>query len=370
MINKNKVLQIIGNLNIGGAETVAMNLYRYINRDVYEFHYVVYDEIIGDYESEVYALGGMVFHVPHPRKGRVRFMKNLNSIISTKGPYVAVHSHMMFSSGMMVYVASKNKVPIRITHSHTIQNKLNVNIKTLIYEKFMRVMINKNSTACLACSKRAGEYLFGDLKFKNEGQVIPNGVDVKKFSFDLECRREIRKKYMIENEKVIGTVGHLAKVKNQEFLVRIFAKLHDKEHNVRLLIVGEGEEHENLINLINSLGIKPYVIMTGNVDNVHEYLSAMDVFVFPSKYEGLGISIIEAQANGLPCLISENIPEEVFITDLIKSLPFENIDEWIQYILKMHRVNAKQYTQIIESKGYSIEKNSDLFGELYSKGIV
>ncbi|MDV3427266.1 MAG: glycosyltransferase family 1 protein, partial [Bacillota bacterium] len=321
---KKKVLQIIGVLTVGGAETVAMNLFRYINKDIYEFHYIVFGDKIGSSEAEMINMGAKIFHVNHPSSNYFIYCRQLDQIIKENGPYEIVHSHTLFNSGFVMKIAAENGVKCRITHSHTTQNKVNSSMILKIYEKVMRYLIIKYSTHYAACSKAAGNYLFGEELFRREGIIIKNGIDAEKFKFNNDIRRIIRKDLNISDCFVIGYVGHLAAVKNLDFLLDVFKQIHMVNPSSVLLLAGDGNERIKLENKIKEFNLEANVIMTGNIVNVNEMLSAMDVFVFPSLFGGLGTALIEAQANGLPCIVSDSIPDDAIITDLIKTISLNN----------------------------------------------
>lgn len=352
---KKKVLQVIGALTIGGAETVAMNLFRYIDKNTYEFHYIVFGDKIGSCEAEMINIGAKIIHVNHLTSNYFMFYKQLEQIIKENGPYDIVHSHTLFNSGFAMKIAAKNGVKCRITHSHSIQNKVNSSLILKIYEKVMRYLIIKYSTHYAACSKAAGNYLFGEKVFRGEGIIIKNGIDALKYRFNNNIRRIIRRELNISDCFVIGHVGHFAAVKNQDFLIDVFKQIHMLNSSAVLLLVGDGNDRIKLENKIKEFGLEANVIMTGNISNVNEMLNAMDVFVFPSLYEGLGMAIIEAQANGLPCIVSDTIPDDAFITDLIKILSLNSTMElWADTIINTKRNNSNMYCEKVIEKGYDV----------------
>lgn len=352
---KNKVLQVIGILTIGGAETVAMNLFRYINKDKYEFHYIVFGDKIGSCEAEMINIGAKIFRVNPPSSNYFVYCMQLDQIIKENGPYEIVHSHTLFNSGFVMKIAAKNGVKCRVTHSHTTQNKVNGSFILKLYEKVMRYLIIKYSTHYAACSKAAGNYLFGEKLFKREGIIIKNGIDAEKYKFNCDIRRIIRKDLNISDYFVIGYVGHLAAVKNLNFLLDVFNQIHMLNPSSVLLLVGDGNERIKLENKIKEYGLEANVIMTGNIANVNEMLSAMDVFAFPSLFEGLGMALIEAQANGLPCIVSDTVPDDTFITDLIKTISLNNTTEfWADTIINAKRNNSSIYWEKVIKEGYDV----------------
>ena len=362
-----KVLHVIGGLQIGGAETVAMNIYRYINRDKYEFHYLVFGDSIGEYEEEVVSLGGKVIHVPSPSKGYRQFMKNLNRIMEVHGPYDIIHSHTLFNSGLIMYAAKKNRVSTRVTHSHSIQNSVSSSQIRKFYESFMRFVINRNATHLIGCSKGAGNFLYGGKVYQEKGIMLNNGVDVSKYRFNQTVREEIRNRLQIGKKFVIGHVGHLIAVKNQMFLLEIFKQFSLNNRDSVLLLIGDGEDREKLEEKVKEYGLDGSVIFTGNVDNVHLYLNAIDVFVFPSLYEGLPLAVVEAQANGVPCIISDSIPDDVKLTDNIESFPLkESPKAWAELIGTKRRKSAEVYADYIANLGFDVHSSMKIINKIYA----
>ena len=352
---KKKVLQVIGVLTIGGAETVAMNLFRYIDKDKFEFHYIVFGDKIGSCEGEMINIGAKIIHVNRPWPNYFMFCRQLDQIIKENGPYDIVHSHTLFNSGFVMKIAAKNGVRCRVSHSHSTQNKVNGSFILKIYEKVMRYLIIKYSTHYAACGAAAGNYLFGEKLFGGEGIIIKNGIDAEKYKFNYNIRRIIRKDLNISDCFVIGYVGHLAAVKNLDFLIDVFKQIYMLNPSAVLLLVGDGDEKIKLENKIKEFGLEENVIMTGNVSNVNEMLSAMDVFVFPSLFEGLGMALIEAQANGLPCIVSDAVPEDAFITDLIKTISLNStIKLWSDTIINAKRNNSSVYCERVIKEGYDV----------------
>lgn len=374
-MTKKKVLHVIGNLEIGGAEIVAMNYYRLIDREKYEFHYLVYSSKKGYYEDEVTALGGKVIHLNYSYSKLLSFSRKFLKLIK-KEKYDIIHSHMLFNNGIVLKLANVANIPMRISHSHSTRNKVKETKILKLYEIVMRKIINENATHFLSCSTQAGEFLYGRKKYIKNGIMIPNGIDTQKFQFNEQKRKDIRKKHMIDDDVVLlGAVGHLESVKNHQYLLDLIYELRESKYN--LLLVGDGSKYTELINKSKRLGIENQIILTGNVSNVEEYLSAMDLFLFPSLYEGFGISVIEAQANGLECLISDKIPDDVIVTELVHKLPIEekNIEQWIEEVIKRtkNRVNNRaQYMQDVIKSGFDVKEVGNnlekIYNSTYEKG--
>lgn len=348
-----KVLVIIGSLKIGGQEKVGKEIGLHIDRDKYEIHYLVFDENKEAYEQEVNKAGIQVFHFPEPSRGYIQYLKKLAELMK-KNSYDIVHAHTMFNCGWAMLLAWYMKVPCRISHSHSIKMAdHHYSILAEVYQFVMQKLIHIFGTEFIGCGKAAGEWLFGKTFFEKHGKVIYNGIDTQQFRFSSRTRDEMRKQLNLEKKFVIGHVGHFMKVKNQQFLISLMPGILERRPEAVLLLLGDGELKDKNWEYCKELGIEDKVIMAGNVSNVADYLCAMDVFVFPSLYEGMPLSVIEVQCNGLPCIISDAVPEDVFLTDLIRPLslisPKEN---WVREICGASRHDSQKYGRIMGETGF------------------
>ena len=356
------VLIVIATLRVGGAEKIARDIGINADSSRYSIDYLVYGSELGEYEDEVKRKGCRVYHIPFPKKGYISFYKELKRLFKACC-YDVVHCHTMFNSGLVLYAAKQSGVPIRIAHSHTIKKPERTSIPQGIYERLMRKAIIKNATRYVACGKEAGNWLFGKKAFAEEGSVILNGIELDLFGYQQTKRDEIRERLNISDRFVIGHVGHLAYVKNQQFLLNCMPDLLQKRGNVLLLLLGEGEDREKLEKMIDVQHLNERVKLLGNVENVNDYLNAMDVFAFPSLYEGTPLSVIEAQTNGLPCIISDRIPKDVYLSDLITPVKLEEKERWINALLSAERKSPHLYLEKIKACGLGKEK---MLSSIYS----
>lgn len=366
-----KVLIIAGKLCIGGAEKVARDIGYYADKTKYDIHYLVFGDEVHCYEQELTDVGCKIIHMDPPSDNHYKYYKSIRTLFCNE-KYDIVHSHTMFSSGWAMIAGKKCGVPVRIAHSHTIRGHEERGLIKSIYENTMRRVINKYATHCIGCGLSAGYWLFGKKEFKEKGIVIFNGIDLDSFKYDPEKRNRLREQLLLDNKFVIGHVGHFADVKNQQYLIKLLPDLIRKNKNTVLMLLGDGETNAEMKQLVKSLNVEKCVLFTGNVTNVGDYLNAMDVFAFPSKYEGMPLSLIEAQANGLPCVISEKIPKDVYLTDLITGLPIteESRDMWLNKIEVSKRVNSECYYDIIDEAGFSVNRMLAKIYDLYDGGIV
>lgn len=359
------ILHIIAQLCIGGAEKVARDIGLYADTNEYESHYVVFGDKVGEYESALTEHGCKVFHMPSPSAGYSDFMNSLKKLMR-EYDYQAVHAHTMFNAGWVMLAAKQMKVPVRVAHAHSILDN-GGGFVTKTYETLMRRLILSCATDLVACGVGAGKRLFGEKAFKQRGKLILNGIETAEFAFNTETRERMRSELGIADKFVIGHAGHLAAVKNQKFLITLMPDILKNRKNAVLLMLGEGEDRAMLEGRIAELGLQDKVIMTGNVPNVYDYLCAMDVFAFPSLFEGMPLSIVEVQANGLPCVISDRVPKDVFLTDLLTPLPIDDAAPWIDAICHAERENAESYAQVLKNGGLDVMTAVKKFYDIYER---
>ena len=328
---KYKVLHCLGQLNIGGAETLVMNVYRNIDTTKYQFDFLVFKKNKGYYDKEVVSKGSNIYILPSlSETGVIKYIKNLISFFSSHEIDV-VHCHMDWLGGFIAYAANKAGIKKIIVHSHAKQDMFSKNIVYKILIKFSKMLITKYATDCLACSKEAGESLFNE-KFA----VLFNGIDMKKYVYpDIDKIEQIKNDLHINNDYVVlGMVGSLSENKNQEFAIKLFNKYHRSNHKSKLIIVGDGSLRNYLENLTKELNIGDNVIFTGVCSDIAELMHTFDVFLLPSKTEGFGIVAIEAQACGIPSIVSTGVPKLVDMNlGLIKFKDLD-INSWLSLITK------------------------------------
>ncbi len=366
------VLQVCGSLRVGGIENVVKYIGLDLDKKKYHVDYVVFDRKTEAYEPELTAHGCKVYHISKPSNGYVHYMKNLKKIMLEK-KYDVVHCHTMFSSFWALWVAKRMKIKKRVVHSHnykTLGGKESLQHKLIVrmYEYIMRGLIRKLSTDCIACSQAAGEFFFGKKCFRCRGNLIRNGIDIDRFKYDDDKRKIIRNKYGLAENFVIGNSARFTSVKNQMFLIDMFPELLKVCPQAKMLLVGQGEQLEEVKEKCRKMGIQDKVIFPGAVMNIEDYLSAMDVYVFPSLYEGMPLSIIEVQANGLPCVISDSVPPDVFLTDLIHPLSLnDEQDKWIKTIIKAKRITPLLYAEKMKDTGFDAHQMVENIREIYER---
>ncbi|MGG3940328.1 glycosyltransferase family 1 protein [Peribacillus psychrosaccharolyticus] len=363
-----RVLNVVTKMDAAGIETLLMNFYRNIDRTKIQFDFLTHRSEKGFYDDEILGLGGKIFHIPpiNPLKHK-EYLSALDEFFNNHKEYKIVHSHINTYSMYPLRAAMKVGVPVRIAHSHISNVPLDLKTPFRIYTK---KNLKKYSTNNFACSEMAGKWLFGSEAVGRENfKKIINSIDASKYIYDEETRSRIRSQMGLEGKFVIGHIGRFNKQKNHKFLIDVFKEIYKINPNSILMLVGEGELQSSSIKDVEDLGLKENVIFTGVRSDIHELLQAMDVFVFPSLYEGLGIVAVEAQAAGLHCVVSDTIPKEAFITNLIKSISLKSsVMSWAGEILKYnnHYKRSNTYNQIF-SNDYDIKKTVLLLEDFYFK---
>ena len=361
-----RVLMVCGRLQIGGAEKIAYEIGMHCDSARIRIDYLIFFDEIGEYEAPLRKKGHRVIRMPLPAAGYGRFMVTLRKLMK-QNRYQVVHSHTMFNSGLVMAVARQMKIPVRISHAHTISSMRRTGARQ-VYEKIMRRLIVSCATDLVACGQAAGSWLYGEKTFRRRGRLIMNGVDVRNFRYDPEKRKQIREQYGLEGCFIIGHVGRMAPEKNQIFLIELLSGILQNRPDAVLLLVGDGEQREMLTAQVEKKGLSENVIMTGIRLNVQDYLDAMDVFVLPSIFEGMPLSVLEIQSNGLPCVLSQAVPKDVYQTDLISTASLDDPPEkWISLILEAARNHPDQYNDQMLQSGFDIQDMVKKIYEIYER---
>ena len=339
-----RVLQVFAALNAGGVENFVMNVYRRIDRNKIQFDFAMTSGQKGYYDEEVLSMGGRIFYFDSTRS----LSDNLEDVLRKEGPFTVVHSHVFFYSGLVLRQAKKCGVPVRIAHAHNAHTGESASLVRKTYEATMRHLIKSNATVLLGCSEKACRYVFGEnCMSDSRSMVMPDGIDCERFAFNEKVRNKVRSEYGIENKFVVGHVGHFNPAKNHEKILSVFAELAKRREDVVLLLVGDGNLEENVRAKADELGLKDKVIFAGAHKDVENMYQAMDVFLFPSRYEGFGMAMIEAQAGGLACVASDVVPKDTNADGRAVYLPLEEADGvWADAILSAPARSAEKISEI------------------------
>lgn len=351
-----KVLHVVGAMNRAGTETMLMNVFRHIDREKVQFDFISYNNVDAHYDEEIYQLGGRVIQLSNSQS-----IKELVKAIKTYGPYDVVHSHTLFHCGVANVAARIAGVKVRIAHAHTTLDRSD-RLLQKIYITSMRSIIKTFSTDLLACSHNAGRYLFGEKTVERPTySYFPNVIDYSRFLQDRKKEVKIFKAEQGINEKnlVIGHIGRFIEAKNHRFLLAIMKQLVKKREDVNLLLVGDGDLKKEMEEEAKKQGIFEKIRFVGIREDIDTMLHCMDVFVFPSIYEGLGLVLLEAQASGVPCLVSEAIqPEADLNLHLMTKLTLKDSPGmWADTILSLadkKETNMSKVANAFEVSGYSL----------------
>ena len=343
----------------GGIESFLNNVLQHINLEKIQVDIVVSCLKKSIFTEPLKQKGIRFFELSGSQrnflKNHYMFMKLLR-----KENYNAVHLHIFHGLSLYyVCLAQKAGIPVRIAHSHNtaLRSSKTQKLKLFIHN-IAKNLFSDESTDLWACSALAAQFLFSKRALKQKGfQFIPNGIDTERFRFQPEIRKQIRQKLGLENQFVIGNAGRFCYQKNQSFLLDIFAELVKQKPESRLLLVGEGEEEKALRNKAEMLNIAGQVLFYGISHQIEYLLWAMDIFVFPSYFEGLGIVAIEAQAAGLPVIVSEFIPQEAYITKQVKKLSLQDSPkDWANEIVyTKSSIAGREYNvDTVQKAGFNI----------------
>ncbi len=354
-----RVLQVLGKLNRGGAETMIMNIYRNIDRTKIQFDFVKHTTEKCAYEDEILSLGGRIYNIPQYKLyNHLKYKKEWKKLLFEHDEWKIVHSHIRSTATILLKIAKKEN-RITISHSHSISN--GKGLKAIIKKK-LQSSLPQYSDYMFACSKEAGEWLFGKNKFK----IIPNSIEAEKFKYNENVRNNIRKCLNIEKDYVLGMVGRLTEVKNHRFMINIFSKMIKQKSNLKLLIIGSGPNKKKLYDLVEKLNLVNDVIFLEEVENIQNYYQAFDIFVFPSLWEGLGMVAIEAQCSGLKCFVSSEVPSIIDIgANLVEFININDENLWINRILEKKELNRLSQVDKVKAAGFDISENAKNIEKFY-----
>lgn len=322
-----RVLQVIGVMDRGGAETMVMNLYRAMDRERVQFDFLVHEQREGDYDAEIVSLGGRIFRAPRYNGiNGIAYRRCIRSLFASHPEWRVVHGHI--GSCAPLYLSEAKRVgAFAIAHSHA-QNYGN-GISGVAFN-IAAHPVRRIADYFMACSKEAGLDRFGSSIVEgNRFAIVPNGIDVASYACDERVHVEAKADYGLAGRPVVCHTGRLIPVKNHEFLLEVFARVVQSFPNAVLLLAGRGDLEEQIRARVNELGLKKAVFFLGVVDDVPRLLRAADVFVFPSINEGLALSVVEAQASGLPTIASTGVPELAVVSDRVCRMPLSSgVEAW------------------------------------------
>ncbi|MBN8193799.1 glycosyltransferase family 1 protein [Bacillus sp. NTK074B] len=354
MSQPTRVLHVVWKMDRGGAETMIMNLYRNIDRTKVQFDFIVHTDQKCSYDDEIIALGGRIYNIP--RFNGINIIKYQNAwkrFFDDHREYKLIHGHLGSTAAIYLYIAKKYGL-YTIAHSHNTNNE--ITLKGKLYSLFAYPTRNI-AHYFFGCSQDAGLDRFGKkVVYSSNFKVMNNAIKVEDFIFSGRMREKKRLEFDMGKKFVIGHIGRFNTQKNHTFLIDIFKKIHEKNDKAMLMMIGDGNLRDSIERKVNSLGLQESVIFTGVRPDIQDLLQAIDIFVFPSLFEGLGIVTVEAQASGLRCIVADVIPNEAYVTNLVDAISLSSpIDTWANAILKYAKGYERKNTyEEIKSNGYDI----------------
>ena len=361
-----RVLNLFTIKDRGGAETMVMNYYRHIDRTKVQFDFLVHREQRGAYDDEIEVLGGRIYRLcPIYPQNFARYKRDLRGFFQAHPEYKIIHSHMSELGYFAFREAERQGIPVRICHAHNAPHGFDMK---MVMRTYFKKRMMPYLTHLFMCGSESGRWLYGP---QNESRFIMlnNAIDAASYTYDLSKREELRRQFGLADELVIGHVGRFNPQKNHPFLMDIFAALLKKESNAVLLLVGGGEGMSQIREKAQKLGIAEHVHFLGVRSDVADLMQAMDIFVLPSLYEGLPVTMVEAQAAGLPCIISDKVPPECILTEgLVDVMPLSASPEtWAEKILAKRAIPRTDRRAEIAAHGFDITTEAVKLQEFYLK---
>ena len=388
---KVRVLHVLGGLSLGGAESRIMDLYRCMDREKVQFDFLVHQKaeerngkkksrrdgisrIPEFYDAEIESLGGKIHVLPKFRVyNYVSYKKAVRNFFKRHHEYAVVQGHMTSTASIYLPEARRAGIPVLCAHARSAG--VDKGIKGRV-TRLLRLPLLKRADYCFACSKEAGQAVFGkEWNDSPKAYLIPNAIDAEKFRYNEAVRNRLRRELGIEDCHVIGHVGRFHYAKNHEFLLDIFARLHcrleERGKRCVLMLLGEGDGMEAAKAQAERLGIAKDVWFMGNKKDVEAYYQVFDFFLFPSRFEGLPGTVVEAQAAGLRCLVSDRITAEVGLSELVC---FESIDKpadvWAEYAEKHLEYKREDMCGCIKASGFDVKEQAVKLEGFYLRGVL
>ncbi|MEP3836580.1 MAG: glycosyltransferase family 1 protein [Algibacter sp.] len=369
-----RVLQVFTIMDRGGAETMIMNYYRKLDTTKVQFDFLVHRPNKAAYDDEIEALGGHIYRLPaiNPFMPQAYYVA-LRDFFKTHDDYKIIHSHLNTFSYFPHKIAKEFNIPCRIAHAHIAINKVSISSlvtgKESLKESLKKIIklqlkkrVKKHATHYFSCGDKAGTWLFGNTAF----QTMNNAIDTEKFKYNPSVSKVYKKEFGIENELVIGHIGRFVSQKNHAFLIKIFAALLKKQPQATLILIGDGPLKSGLQAEAKHLKIDHKIQFLGVRTDIPQLCQMMDIFVFPSFYEGLPVTLIEAQAASLKIIASDSITEEVRLTNNIQFVSIEESAEiWAQHILELDTSEKIDQSNYIIKGNYDIISNTKHMQQFY-----
>lgn len=363
MVKKIKVLMVVVNLSVAnGVSSYVMNYFRAIDHEKIHMDFVVYQDLATPYYAEIQAKGGRIFVLPSLRN-ILSHMKVAEKII-VDGQYDIIHDNILIPSYIIMHYAKKHNIPVRILHSHS-SRLSGSKLKAIRNRIFLPFLLN-TTTKYVACSKAAAEGMFGTCDY----MIVPNVVSAEKLSFNLDVRSEIRYKMKVEKKLILGSVGRMAVEKNPFFAIQAVLEAKRAIPNLEYWWIGDGPLMQKVKEFVVANHAEGYIKLLGNRSDVYRFYQAMDIFFLPSFFEGLPVTGLEAQAAGLPCIVSDTVSNEFVYTDLVHFFSLSNgVSDVIDVINKIQPFdcNRNRYKKDLLNSKFSDQNAGSLLLDTYQR---
>lgn len=368
-----RVLHVLGGVGLGGAESRIMDLYRQMDREEIQFDFLVHqnDTTVRKpqfYDEEIQAMGGHIYVLPKFKVyNYFSYRKAVKAFFSAHREFRVVQGHMTSTAGIYLPVAKKAGVPVTVAHA---RNAGVVKGLKGLATRFFRRGLAKKADACFACSALAGQDVFGGAAMKaGRVKVIYNAIDVGRFTYNENVRQEVRAQLGIGGALVLGHVGRFEYQKNHPYLLEVFAAVCGERPDACLLLLGEGQDRPAMEEKCRQLGIAKQVHFLGNRKDAWRFYQAMDMFLLPSFFEGLPGVLVEAQAAGLRCMVSDTVTREAKATELVTYLRIEEPPKrWAEEILKQAGYVRRDTAKKLRQAGFDVRAQVQGYRRFYLKG--
>jgi len=372
MKNKIKVLIFVDRMRHGGIQSFICQYYGLFDKNRFNITVLTLDdgntypleEKIESYDINLIKLNKIWIT---NLSSYIKYKKAVKNFFSNNNDFDIIHMHSSSKNYFLLKCAKKYGIKVRIAHSHNVNFQTNSKIKKIIGDNFKK-KVKKYATHYFACSKDAGVWMFGR-KLINETIIIPNAFDIENYKYDKNIRDSLRKEFNLKDSVVYGNVSRLVTQKNHSFLIDIFGEIRKKQKNAKLVLIGDGELKEQLISKTKSMALDKDVIFLGYKSDIYNYYNLLDVFVFPSLFEGLGMTIIEALCNDLVCYISSDvIPSETHISSNVVEISLDKSpSDWAKIIMSNQNSRNNRSFSAIKNCGYDIYDASIKLQKTYEK---
>lgn len=358
-----RVLVLDTVMDRGGAETMIMNYYRQIDRSKIQFDFLVNRPYEAAYEKEIQELGGKIFRMcPLYPQYFGRYKKEVREFLKAHPEYQIIHSNLEERSYFALKEAKKLNIPVRISHSHNAPRGFD--LKSII-RYYFRANLKPQVTHMFTCGEEAGIWLYGK-KQQDHVIMMNNAIDAKLYQYHPAVEEEMRKELGLEGKFVIGHVGRFFPQKNHTFLIEIFAKVYQQNKNAVLLLVGGGELETEMKEKVEGLNLTEVVKFLGVRSDIHRLMQAFDVFILPSLFEGFPVTMVEAQAAGLPCIISDQVPPQCAITENVEIISLQKSpQQWAEHLLAYQNTKKQNTYETIVKQNFDIKANAKWLQKFY-----